>query len=154
MGLTFAAYLYTHIHTRIHTHMCACVCAQTHIHMNYCFPWKHNTINMRNLSQRESTVRSSSLWTSQLPTPYPVHKLAREKGKWGPEGQLLHNTKKNLSHRGKASMSPLLLSSWFSFNLPWAPTATLSEERVGLGLAWVDDEDNCHLLMSCMCDRG
>lgn len=65
MGLTFAAYLYTHEHT----HMCTCVCAHTHIHMNYCFPWKHNTINTRNISQRESTARSSSLWTSQLTAP-------------------------------------------------------------------------------------
>lgn len=62
MGLTFAAYLYTHTHE--HTHTGTCVCAQIHIHMNYCFPWKHNTINMRNISQRESTARSSSLWTS------------------------------------------------------------------------------------------
>lgn len=26
-----------------------------------------------------------------------------EKGKWGPEDQLLHNTEKNLSHRGRPS---------------------------------------------------
>lgn len=59
------------IHTRehTHTHMCTCVCAHTHIHMNYCFPWKHNTINTRNISQRESIARSSSLWASQLTAP-------------------------------------------------------------------------------------
>lgn len=69
MGLTFAAYLYTHANTHTHTHMCTCVCAHTHIHMNYCFPWKHNTINTRNISQRESIARSSSLWASQRTAP-------------------------------------------------------------------------------------
>lgn len=32
MGLTFAAYLYTHANTHTHTHMCTCVCAHTYTH--------------------------------------------------------------------------------------------------------------------------
>lgn len=67
MVLTCLAYF--HMHTYIH-----CMYVHTHIHTNDCFPWKHNTINKRNISQR-----SSSIWTSQLQTPHPNVQLAWEK---------------------------------------------------------------------------
>lgn len=32
MGLTFAAYLYTHANTHTHTHVHVCMCTHTHTH--------------------------------------------------------------------------------------------------------------------------
>jgi hypothetical protein len=69
---------HTHTHKRVHVWMC--------IHTNYCFPWKHNTINKRNISQRESPtgVAAYGPHSCRHPTPMNNWPGRRQAGVRGP----------------------------------------------------------------------
>jgi hypothetical protein len=114
--------------------MCTCVCAHTHTYTHELLLsleaqyYKYE----KHFPKGKHSEEQQPLHLTAGRSPASAHAGLGE-DKCGPEDQLLHNTKKNLSHRGKAFMSPLLLGSRFSFSLPWHQLLHY-QKRVGLGL--------------------
>lgn len=94
-----------------HTHKAytrVCIHTQTH---RCCFPWKHNTINKRNVFPLGKPSRSSSIWPSELQGAPRQFTTGLEEATRSQRTSLCSDAPKDRSHRGRGLPQILCFSS-------------------------------------------